>query len=133
MRWTNVILSLTLAPAGVFGAEAMVDSNKLETMAANAKSTGQHAAVAKLYRLQAESFESKAKQHETEARELEARPGNAMDHKWPAMSSKKRDAEKARQLAVQARRAAQESFQLADRHLRLTIESEFAQKTQNVD
>jgi hypothetical protein len=55
---------------------------------------------------------------------LQARPKSAMEHKWPAMANNQ-SLEKARQLAVEARRAALESNDLAEFHYRASIETQF--------
>jgi hypothetical protein len=98
----------------------MVERGKLEKMAENADTPKEHATVAKQYRLQAEEFERKAAKHEAEARKLQASAGNPMAHKWPAMAP--RPWEKQRQLAMEARRAAAECLQAADRHMQLSVE-----------
>jgi competence protein ComGC len=77
------------------------------------------------YRLRAEAFEAKAEKHEEEARKLAARPRNPLEVKWPAMARKSWQRES--QLAVQARRAAKECYDLADRHIRLAVEAELAE------
>ena len=115
---TFVATVLAVAPA--IGATPMVERGKLEKMAESAKTPKEHVTVAKQYRLQAEDFERKAAQYEAEASKLQASPGNPMAHKWPAMAP--RPWEKKRQLAMEARRAAAECVQAADRHMQLSVE-----------
>ena len=84
-------------------------------------SPAEHAKLAKEYRLRAESFEAQAKKHEAEARKLHARPRSPIAHKWPAMSPE--PWVKERQLAMEARRAAKESMEIADNHMRASVEA----------
>lgn len=101
-------------------AEPMVPAERLQAMAREAKSFKQHAEVAKYSRLQAESLTAEAVKHEREAERL-ANSTGAMRHKWPAMAPKAINQAKDR--ALEARRAARESYELADRHQRLAIEA----------
>lgn len=119
-RIALAFVATVLAVAPVIGATPMVERGKLEKMAESAKTPKEHVAVAKQYRLQAEEFERKAAGHEAEARKLRAAPGNPMAHKWPAMAP--RPWEKQQQLAMEARRAAAECLQAADRHMQLSVE-----------
>jgi hypothetical protein len=113
-----------LLGAGIAAAEPVIEAEKLETMAKAAKTSTEHATVAKHYRLRAEAFEAKARQHETEARKLSG-PRIGIDAKWPAMARK--TAQREKQLAMEARRAAQENYALADKHIRMVIEIEHAE------
>jgi len=117
---------VTMATMPAVAAEPMVGAEKLETMAKNAKTPGEHAAVAKQFRLRAESFAAKAEKHEAEARKLANGPRIGIDAKWPAMA--RNTAAKEKQLAMEARRAAQENYALADQHIRFVIEKEFAEE-----
>ncbi|MCW5966359.1 MAG: hypothetical protein KIT83_20145 [Bryobacterales bacterium] len=100
---------------------AFADTSALERMAESAQCAAEHAEVARGYRLRAEQLEAKAVKHEKNATELEARPKGPMHHKWPAMAQK--PWAKERDMAMQARRAANESQLLADKHLRLGMEN----------
>lgn len=102
-------------------AQEPIAGSKLEQMAEAAQSPAEHVAVAKEFRLRAENFEAKAKKHEETAQKLQAQPKSAIAHKWPAMS--RQPWVKERQLAIEAQRAAKESFDLADRHMRLGVEA----------
>lgn len=98
-----------------------VESAKLERMAEVAKTPKDHVAVAKHYRSQAEQFEQKALKHEAQARKMQNNPNNPMAYKWPAMAGQ--PWVKERQLAMEARRAAQESLEASERHMRLSVEA----------
>ena len=114
-----VLIFSSLAPA--YAAEPVMEIAKLERMAESARSATEHSEVSKQYRLRAEHFEAKATQHEEQARKMESRPRTALEHKWPGMS--RQPWVKERQLAMHARRAASESYSLADRHMRLSVEA----------
>ena len=101
-------------------AEPMVPAERLQAMAREAKTVKQHAEVAKHSRLQAESLAAEAVKHEREAEKLSNSMG-AMRHKWPAMAPKA--IHQAKQAALEARRAARESYELADLHQRLAVEA----------
>jgi len=117
---------MTLLPialiAMTLGAEPMMDRTELESVAKAAKTSVDHAKVAKQYRLRAEEWNTKAERHEAEVKRLQARPRNAMDHKWPAMANNS-PLNKERQLAVEARRASVELTERADYHYRASIEA----------
>lgn len=100
---------------------AFATDTKLEQLAEAAQCAAEHGDVARQYRLRAEHLEAKAVKHEEKAAELEARPKRPMQAKWPAMARK--PWVKEREMAVQARRAAKEAQQLADRHVRLGVET----------
>jgi hypothetical protein len=118
------MMTLALIPAGIAGAEPMVDRGNLEAVAKAAKTPADHAKVAKQYRLRAEEWKTKAEKHEADVKRLKARHKSAMEYKWPAMANNQ-SLEKARQMAVEARRAALESNELAEYHYRASIESQF--------
>ncbi len=90
-------------------------------MAASANSGSAHAAVAKQYRLHAEAMDAKAAEHEKNVREY-TRAAGASIHKNPGGAPRALQNEKAK--AMEARRAARETMALADRHLRLAVESQ---------
>lgn len=102
-------------------AQSKFTTEALHARAATARTTAQHAAVAKEFRLQAESLGQKAAAHEKEAEQL-MRSAGPMVHKWPAMAPRKLQEEKA--LAVQARRQEREARKLADHHLRMAVEAQ---------
>jgi hypothetical protein len=113
---TNMIRAMILMGASTLVLGAQTGNEKdLQQMAKAATTSAQHAQVSKQYTLRAEQFEAKAKKHEANAAELAARKNNyAMTHKWPAMIQGPIDREK--QLAIEARRAAEESLTLAAKH-----------------
>jgi hypothetical protein len=107
----GVLLALTpAAPA----AEKTLEPKKIAQLAKDAKTSAEHSEVAKQYRQHAASLEKRAVQFEQEARVQDAGPTRAMEQKWPAMIVNAR--ERKAQMAVQARRAAQESVTLAEHH-----------------
>ena len=116
---------LVLLPATAVAKGPAVEPEKLEKLAAKASTPAEHATVAKQYRLRAEALDATAEKHEAEARKLSNGPANPMAAKWPAMAG--RSAQTERQLAVQARRAAQECYARADHHLRLAVEAQLAE------
>lgn len=119
----NWIATLTLA-ALMTGAAYGQTTAKLEqthASAYSAKSSGQHAKVAKQYRQHAESFAAQAAAHEKNVRDL-TRASGAAAIKWPGLASGQLQKEKAK--AVEARRAERETKELADRHLRLAVEAQ---------
>jgi hypothetical protein len=130
-RWMPKTLTMALAAALLLAfppastAAEPVDEAKLEAMARDAKTPAEHAKVAKQYRLRAEAFETNAKKHEEEARKLQAQPRSPLELKWPAMARKPWERET--QLAMQARRAAQEAYAVADKHIRLAVEAQLAE------
>jgi hypothetical protein len=92
----------------------------LQAMAREANTVGEHAAVARQFRLEGEAFAAKAAEHEANAARL-ARSAGPMLHKWPSMAPRTLQIEKDR--AVAARRSSEESFRLADQHLRMSVEA----------
>lgn len=95
--------------------------SQLAALARDARTPSDHARVAKAYRLQAESFDATAAEHESHVERLTRRQP-AFAHKWPALMSG--DIAKAKRQAMDARRAARENRQLADRHVRLAVEAQ---------
>lgn len=93
---------------------------RLAALASEARTSADHAKVAKEYRLQAESFEARAAEHDATVSRLSKNPP-PIAFKWPSMASP--DLVHAKQKAVEARRAARESRELADRHLRMSVEA----------
>ena len=93
-----------------------MDVKKLESMAKSANTPAEHKEVASQYANRAEFFEAKAKQHDAEVERLtNSRNYNPMAAKWPAVASGPVDYHK--RAAMQARRAAEESRQMATAHL----------------
>ena len=118
-------VAMLLAAAAPSMAAEKMDSEKLQAMAVSARTASEHATVAKHYRVAAESFEAQAAKHEAEANRLKTQPKLGLASKWPSMVPKTE--EKERTLAMQARRAAQENLELADRHYRLSIDAQHAE------
>lgn len=121
---------LLLAPAVAglsfalpLAAQAQETPDRLAALAREARTTRDHADLAKRYRLQAETFDAKAAELEARAtRDATTHPG--ITHKWPAMATQSMT--RAKSEAIEARRAARESRLLANRHLRLAVEAEAA-------
>ena len=111
---------LAFAPAAP-AAEKNLEPKKLAQLAKDAKTSSEHSDVAKQYRDHAVTLEQRAAKLENEARVQDAGPTRAMAQKWPAMIENMR--ERKAQMAVQARRAAQESYALAERHESLAQQS----------
>ena len=123
-KWTLsavAAIGLILMPADLSGSEPIKEAAALEAMAKEADTPKEHAQVAKQYRLRAEALEAKAAKHEDNARKMR-NSTNAMSHKWPAMVNNSWQRES--QLAVQARRAAQECHAIAARHVGLAVEGQ---------
>lgn len=115
------LAGLAIMPADMHGSEPVKSSAALETLAKQASTPKEHAQVARQYRLRAEALEAKAVQHEENARKMRT-SSNPMAHKWPAMVQNNWQRES--QLAVQARRAAQESHAIAAKHIGLAVEDQ---------
>lgn len=114
---------LALVPATA--TEPAVQAKALEQMSKQADTPEEHAAAAKQFRLRAESFEAQAEKHEKNAKEMRNRgPANPMATKWPAMAQSGWQRES--QLAIQARRAAQECYARASKHVNLAVEGQLA-------
>ncbi len=95
---------------------APMDAKKLETMANSAKTPADHKEVATHFNQRADFFEAKAKQHDAEVVRLtNSRNYNPMAAKWPAMANG--PVEYHKRASMQARRAAEESRQVATTHL----------------
>lgn len=93
-----------------------VDVKKLEAAAKSASTPAEHKKVASQYSERAEFFEAKAKKHEAEVERISnSRNYNPMAAKWPAVANGPVDYHK--RAAIQARRAAEESRQMAANHL----------------
>lgn len=118
-----VLSGLAVIPAYA-GSDLLPRPEILERMSEQASSPQEHAKVAKQYRLQALALEAKARKHEESARKLRNTPAHPMAAKWPSMVQNNWERES--QLAMQARRAAQESYTQAAKHVGLAVEAEFA-------
>ena len=102
---------------------AQADQLALMAASREASTLREHADLARRFRQQAEAFDAKAAEHDaTAARVARQTPG--MLQKWPAMVPPALT--KAKQQALDARRSALESRVMADRHLRLAVESQGA-------
>lgn len=123
-----IALGMIMSLPAAFGVEPLVELEKVHKMAKEATSASEHATVARHYRLHSEAQDRKAIAYEQEAIKLEKERGQlpAMAHKWPSMV--KKAGEKERHLAMQSKRAAKELMALADKHMKLAIESGFAEK-----
>ena len=117
----SAVLGTLMALTPLVAAEKPMEPKQIAQLAKDAKTSSDHAEVAKEYRAHAASLEQKAVQYEQEARVQDAGPSRAMEQKWPAMIVNAR--ERKAQLAVQARRAAQESHRLAEHHQKLSQQS----------
>ena len=117
---TALVALLALAAPG-FAQSA--DQAQLMARSREARTVTEHADLARTFRLQAESFEAKAAEREATAAR-QARQAPSIVHKWPAMATGSLN--QVKQQAVEARRAAQESRSLAERHLRLAVEAQAA-------
>lgn len=105
----------TLTLAGATSPAERIDDRQLQKMAVAAKTSDEHLTVAKHYDIRGRYFEAKAVKHERDADQLATRDGyNPLKYKWPAMVQAPID--KARAQAMQARRAAKESFELMAKH-----------------
>lgn len=121
----TLTMTLVLAAATLSATESRKQSmndREIQALAQKAKTQAEHEEVARQYELRGKFFETKATRHETEADELSKRGGyNPMAHKWPAMVQAPID--RARANAMQARRAARESFELAAKHRDLAVKA----------
>ena len=118
---------LALVPAALSATElnAAGKTTALETLAKEAKTSSEHAEVARQYELRGKGLQAKAESMEREIRQQRANP-SAMETKWPAMVANAR--ERREQVAMQTRRAAEESFRLAEHHRTLARDSRAALK-----
>src|SRR5262245_37099292 len=113
MMGTLVLTAAVVLP--VTAAEPVVESSKLSALARDATQPAEHVRVANQDRLREELFEAQAAEYEQSAKRRHQAAG-PMIHKWPAMSPPA--LQKDKQKAMEARRAAQENRELAERHLR---------------
>jgi hypothetical protein len=90
-----------------------LEASEIDKLAKEAKTVAEHARVAFHYDLRGKQLEEKADKIEREIRQQQASP-SAMATKWPAMVVNAR--ERRAQTAMQARRAAEECYRLAQHH-----------------
>lgn len=108
---------LTVTAPGAFAESKTPDLKETAKMASRARTQSEHAVVAQRYLVHVSELERKAGLLEDEVRNWNPGPTAAMEQKWPALMQASRD-RKAR-LAMQARRAAKESRDLALHHSKL--------------
>jgi len=117
-RIVNLIAGMALGALFMSAADIKIDEQKIALQAKNARTAGEHTAVARLYEQRAAAFEAKAQRHDEQADSMARRDGyNPMKYKWPAMVQAPIDRERSK--AMQARRAARESLELMAHHHRL--------------
>jgi hypothetical protein len=102
--------ALTLVPGALAG-ERVPEAKEIGQMAKNAATPADHAKVAQSYAAHANNLDAKAARIEREIEASKPAPKSAMETKWPAMVVNAR--ERKERLAMQARRAAEESRRLA--------------------
>jgi hypothetical protein len=112
-----IAATLAFAPS----ARAQTEQTSLMAVSREARTVGEHADVARRFRLQAEAFAAKAAEHEAAAARI-SRQAPGMLQKWPAMAPPALN--RAKQQALEARRSAIESRAMADHHLRLAVEAQ---------
>lgn len=117
MTTAAMALALTVPAA----AQSLIALEQVHSMAATANSAAKHAEVAKQYRLHAEALDTQATEHEKNVANL-TRNTSATVKKWPGMATRQLQNEKAK--ALEARRAARQTMELADRHVRLAVEAQ---------
>ncbi|MDZ7636690.1 MAG: hypothetical protein U5J83_00280 [Bryobacterales bacterium] len=117
--------AFVLAGTALFAAEKadLPKDAEIAKMAESARSASEHAAVAKAYRLRAEEFAETAERLEAEVAKKQTGPKVGMSSKWPAMS--RNSAQREKQQAIAARRAARESQEMAALHTQLAVEAGF--------
>lgn len=113
------VLALALLAASSV-ASAQDTTSQLASLAREARTAGEHADVAKRYRMHADTLDMEAAKHEVRAEKL-SKNAPSIVHKWPAMAP--RELNQAKQQAAEARRAARESRDLAARHQSLAVEA----------
>ena len=107
---------LAIGSPAVMAEKTRVDDRQLDRNARTAQTPAEHEAVAREYVTRARALEQKAELIERELRDTRSGPANPMAYKWPAMAGGRARQER---MAVQTRRAAQESYALAERHSKL--------------
>jgi hypothetical protein len=117
MTFVAPLLIAALLSSGA--ARAQDTPAQLARLASDARTAPQHAEVAKRYRLQADALDAQAAEHEARVATL-SRTAPGIAYKWPAMAP--RDLRQAKADAIEARRAARESRELAAKHHALAVE-----------
>ncbi|MGE0449002.1 MAG: hypothetical protein AB7Q29_05395 [Vicinamibacterales bacterium] len=122
----TMIVGTAVVTALLWSGVAMAQDTpaQLAALARDARTAAQHADVAKRFRLQADALDAQAAEHEARAARL-SRSAPAIAHKWPSMAPTA--LKKAKQEAIDTRRAARESRELAETHRALAIEALAAQ------
>ena len=111
---------LTVATPGLFAASEVAGSQEIAAIATKASTPDEHSKVARRYLNLAKSLDATAEKLERELRGSDSGPTRAMEQKWPALMSKSgQSRERKERLAMQNRRAAQESYDLARLHSKL--------------
>jgi hypothetical protein len=95
------------------------DVARLERLAVEANTPSRHADVARQFRLRAEELNAKAVRHEAEVKRLRAA---RMPHEHKIPEAVQQPLAREREQALQARRAAREAAQMAQRHTNLSVE-----------
>ncbi|MCC6538458.1 MAG: hypothetical protein IT162_12960 [Bryobacterales bacterium] len=113
----SLALACTLSAGNVVDRLSPQHAEFVEKKSNAAQTAKEHLEAATLHDERAAAFTAKAVRHEERAAELDQRKTyNPMRQKWPAMVEG--PIERERHLAMQARRAAVESRQLAAKHRR---------------
>lgn len=118
---TGTALVFSLLTATATTGWAQTGDPSLMVRSREATTLTEHASLAKAFRLQAESQEARAREHETRVQALQ-RQALPIEKKWPSMATG--PLRTAKEQALAARRAARESRALAAHHLALAVESQ---------
>lgn len=124
MRFTShavvgaALMTLTFL-AGSSAAQTPETANLL-ALSREARTTRDHADLARRFRLQAEAFDTSAAEYEAKAKALTASAPPSVK-KWPHLTMP--DVNKAKQRALDARRAARESRELSQHHAQQAVET----------
>jgi hypothetical protein len=113
----SIAIGTLLAIPGAFADERVPDIKEITQMAKSADTPAEHERVARSYVLHARALEFKAEKLEREVQAQRTGPTRGMEQKWPGLIKTKR--QRNEQLAMQTRRAAEESLRLAEYHSKL--------------
>ena len=120
-NWMHIgLTALAIAAALVSTPNHAAAQAPLVAQADVARTSAEHAKVARAFRVQADELQAKADELESHASEL-ARQQGPTTVKWPALSS--REYQQAKQQAAEARRGARQNRELAEQHLRQSLEA----------
>lgn len=124
MRFTSrAVVGASLLALSVFAGPGMAQTapgQDLLALSREARTTRDHAELARRFRLQAEEFDATAAAHEARAKKLfDAAPTSVK--KWPHITMP--DVTRAKSQAMEARRAARESRELSEHHTQRAVES----------